>query len=65
LFTTKPGDLLAHHSLTIHRADKNNSDNRTRKALGFIYYAEKAKENNEAKLAYQQKLSEEIRNSVK
>lgn len=64
-FTTKLGDLLAHHSLTIHRADKNNSDTRTRKALGFIYYAEKAKENKEAKSAYQQKLSEEIRNSLK
>ncbi len=64
-FATKPGDLLAHHSLTIHRADKNNSDNRTRKALGFIFYSEKAKENKEAKAAYQQKLAEEMKNNIK
>ncbi|HVZ97136.1 MAG TPA: phytanoyl-CoA dioxygenase family protein [Chitinophagaceae bacterium] len=64
-FKTKPGDLLAHHSLTIHRADNNKSDARTRRALGFIYYAQKAKENREAKEKYQQKLAEEIRNQAK
>lgn len=62
-FKTKPGDLLAHHSLTIHRADNNKSESRTRKALGFIYYAQKAKENKQAKEQYQQKLAEEIRNA--
>ncbi len=61
-FNTKPGDLLVHHALTIHRADGNSSSNRTRKALGFIYYAEKAKEDTHTKEAYQQKLAEEIRN---
>lgn len=60
-FETKPGDLLAHHSLTIHRADNNKSLNRTRKALGFIYYAEKAKEDTLAKAEYQAKLVEEIK----
>lgn len=60
-FNTKPGDLLVHHALTIHRADGNSSLNRTRKALGFIYYAEKAKEDTITKQAYQQKLAEEIR----
>ncbi|MBX3253997.1 MAG: phytanoyl-CoA dioxygenase family protein [Chitinophagaceae bacterium] len=60
-FNTKPGDLLVHHALTIHRADGNSSLNRTRKALGFIYYAEKAKEDTLTKEAYQQKLAEEIR----
>jgi phytanoyl-CoA hydroxylase len=64
-FTSKPGDLLVHHSLTIHRADNNKSYNRTRKALGFIYYAEKAKEDTLAKAEYQAKLAEEIRNSIK
>ena len=59
-FVTKPGDLLVHHSLTIHRADNNQSENRTRKALGFIYYAEKAKEDTVAKAEYQAKLAEEI-----
>ena len=35
----QPGDLLAHHSLTIHRADGNRSTTRTRRALGFVYFA--------------------------
>lgn len=60
-FPTKPGDLLVHHSLTIHRADGNRSGDRSRKALGFIYYAGKAKEDVKAKTAYQEKLAEEVR----
>jgi phytanoyl-CoA hydroxylase len=31
------GDLLVHHSLTIHRANTNTSQS-SRKAIGFIYY---------------------------
>lgn len=57
-FPTKPGDLLIHHSLTIHRAGDNKSD-RSRKALGLIYFGESAKEDVEAKKAYQRKLQEE------
>jgi ectoine hydroxylase-related dioxygenase (phytanoyl-CoA dioxygenase family) len=34
----KPGDILIHHSPTIHSAGSNRSP-RTRKALGFIYYS--------------------------
>jgi ectoine hydroxylase-related dioxygenase (phytanoyl-CoA dioxygenase family) len=64
-FNTKPGDLLVHHALTVHRADNNKSNSRTRKALGFIYYAEKAKEDTVAKEAYQAKLAEEIKNNIK
>ncbi len=60
-FRTGPGDLLVHHALTIHRADGNNSAHRTRKALGFIYYAAAAKENVAEKKKYQDKLAEEIR----
>ncbi|MCA9426727.1 MAG: phytanoyl-CoA dioxygenase family protein [Candidatus Omnitrophica bacterium] len=41
------GDLLAHHSKTIHFADGNQSD-RPRKALGFIYFAESAQRDEEA-----------------
>ncbi len=58
-FPARPGDLLIHHALTIHRADGNKSDTRTRKALGLIYFGESAKEDMEAKKAYQQKLREE------
>lgn len=58
-FPAKPGDLLVHHSLTIHRAGGNTSDIRSRKALGLIYFGESAKEDVEAKIAYQKKLHEE------
>ena len=58
-FPARPGDLLIHHALTIHRADANQSETRSRKALGFIYFGESAKEDIEAKKAYQQRLKEE------
>ena len=58
-FPASPGDLLVHHSLTIHRAGGNTSDTRSRKALGLIYFGESAKEDLEAKAAYQKKLQEE------
>ena len=54
----KPGDLLIHHSMAIHRADANKSE-RSRKALGFIYFGESSREDKEAKKAYQKRLSEE------
>ena len=37
-----PGDLIVHHSLTYHRADRNLSDRR-RWAIGLTYYAASAK----------------------
>ncbi len=59
-FPAKPGDLLVHHSLTIHRAGGNASE-RSRKALGLIYFGESAKEDLGAKNAYMKKLQEERR----
>ena len=62
-FPAKAGDLLIHHAMTIHRADGNQSD-RSRRALGFIYFGASAKEDIEAKKAYQLRLSEErLRNA--
>ncbi|MEO5997700.1 MAG: phytanoyl-CoA dioxygenase family protein [Chitinophagaceae bacterium] len=55
----KPGDLLIHLALTIHRADGNTSNTRTRKAIGLIYYGESAQEDIEAKTAYQKILAAE------
>ena len=55
-----PGDLLAHHALTIHRAGSNQSATRSRRALGFIFYGESAKENAVAHASYQQKLTHEM-----
>ena len=56
----QPGDLLAHHALTIHRADANTSPTRTRRALGFIFYGESAREDLAAHKAYQVKLATEM-----
>ena len=56
----QPGDLLAHHALTIHRADVNASANRNRRALGFIFYGKCAEENVVAHKAYQQQLTREM-----
>lgn len=58
-FSSRPGDLFIHHSMTIHRADGNNSSVRGRKALGLIYFGESAEEDLDRKKLYQQKLGEE------
>ena len=55
----KPGDLLIHHAMTIHRADRNASVTRTRRALGFIYFSASAKEDTAAKEAYLKVLAAE------
>jgi phytanoyl-CoA hydroxylase len=51
----EPGDLLVHHSLTVHRADANPSP-RPRRALGLVYFAERARENAEKAELYRQQL---------
>lgn len=53
----KPGDLLVHHAMTIHRADANQSAHRPRRSLGFIYYDQRAKEDAVAHAEYQRRLS--------
>ena len=55
-----PGDLLAHHALTIHRADANLSRTRSRRALGFIFYGESSREDKVAHEVYQNKLADEM-----
>ena len=56
----RPGDLLVHHALTVHRADGNRSETRDRRALGFIYYAASAKEDVAAHEAYRRRLAAEL-----
>ena len=56
----KPGDLLAHHAMTVHRADANASLTRSRRALGFIFYGESAREDKVARQAYQKNLADEL-----
>jgi phytanoyl-CoA hydroxylase len=62
-FPANPGDLLVHHSLTIHRAGANTTANRTRKAMGLIYWGSSAKEDKEAKERYMQQLAKERENA--
>ncbi|MBV7338465.1 phytanoyl-CoA dioxygenase family protein [Chloroflexi bacterium TSY] len=64
-FPAQPGDLLVHNAMTIHRADGNLSSTRTRRALGFIYYSERAKVDEEAHAAYQKRLAEEMKEAGK
>ena len=59
-FPGSAGTFLMHHAKTIHRASANTSVSRTRKALGFIYYAKSAKLDRAAKEAYQSALNERL-----
>ncbi len=52
----KVGDVLVHHSMTIHRADQNNSATRSRSVLGLVYFGESAVEDIITKEAYQKTL---------
>ncbi len=54
-----PGDLLVHHSLTIHRAHANSSKVRQRRSLGMIYYSTRAKQDVVRLQAYQRKLHDD------
>ena len=56
----QPGDLLAHHALTIHRADANQSTTRSRRALGFIFYGKSAREDAGVHDIYQKQLAREM-----
>tara|TARA_Y100000588_G_scaffold385003_1_gene477435 strand:- start:1094 stop:1834 length:741 start_codon:yes stop_codon:yes gene_type:complete len=58
--TAQPGDLLVHHAMTIHRADANQSTTRQRRALGFTYFGESAREDTAAQAAYQDRLKREM-----
>jgi len=54
-----PGDLLVHHSLTIHRANANMSD-RTRQSVGFIFYRSDVQEDKAAHDDYKQQLMQNL-----
>lgn len=62
--TAKPGDLLAHHSLTVHRADANRSD-RPRRALGQVFFSASAKSDPKKIEQYMEKLHKEWREQGK
>lgn len=58
--TAEPGDLLVHHAMTVHRANGNTSRTRTRRALGLVYYSERAREDSERHAEYQKQLKEDM-----
>lgn len=53
------GDLIVHDALTVHRTDPNHSD-RSRRALGFVYYSCRAQVDEAARDRYQQTLEREL-----
>jgi len=61
----RAGDLLVHDAKTVHWADGNTSENRTRKAMGLIYFSDRAREDKEAQAAYQKKLTEDLEKAGK
>ena len=63
--SAKPGDLLVHHAMTVHRAEANTSKMRSRRALGFIFYGKSAVEDVEANREYKQKLESELASTGK
>ena len=56
------GDLLVHHSKTIHFADANTSD-RPRRALGMVYFANSSERDEAAWEHYQNSLTRQRENS--
>ncbi len=64
-FPGPAGSFLMHHARTIHWAGPNRSKTRSRRAIGFIYYAKRAREDIAAKEAYQRSLDERLRTQAK
>jgi len=59
-----PGDMLVHHSLTIHHANNNESDH-DRKSVGFIFYRADVEIDEEAHAAYQEQLHQSLKEQGK
>ena len=55
-----PGDLLVHDSMTVHRADGNKSANRTRRAIGLVFFSDRARIDESALENYRIKLKREM-----
>ncbi|MEP1208126.1 MAG: phytanoyl-CoA dioxygenase family protein [Rhizobiaceae bacterium] len=64
-FPGQAGTFLMHHAKTIHWAGANRSQSRSRRALGFIYYAKRAKLDKAKRDAYQRSLDEQLAKSAK
>lgn len=51
-----PGDLIAHHGETIHRADANRSKDRQRRAFAMVFRGVSCQRDNDAYARYEQAL---------
>jgi len=61
--TAVPGDLLVHHSLTIHRCDENRSEKK-RRALGLLYYSARSVEDTARVREYSRNLDAELAHRI-
>jgi phytanoyl-CoA hydroxylase len=64
-FPGQAGTFLMHHAKTIHWAGANRSATRSRRALGFIYYAKSAKLDIAKREAYQRTLDVQLKQNNK
>lgn len=64
-FPCEAGHLIVHHALTIHWAERNQTADRTREAMGWIYYGRSAKEDTAAHAAYAEQLRQELADTGK
>ena len=64
-FPGRAGTFLMHDAKTIHWAGANTSRTRSRRAIGFIYYAKSARIDAAAKEAYQERLDAQLRAAEK
>lgn len=55
----KPGDLVAHHGMTIHRADANISSTRQRRSFAMVYQGVSCQKDEEAREKYLAAASEQ------
>lgn len=56
-----PGDVVAHHGETIHRADANRSATRHRRAFAMVYFGHSARRDEQAFARYQAALQTQHR----
>lgn len=61
----EPGDMIVHDGLTIHRAGANRSADKYRRALGLVYFSERAAVDHAAANAYQAQLKAELSSAGK
>ena len=59
LICLQPGDLVAHHGETIHRADANRSGNRQRRAFALVFRGASCRVDSESQKQYQASVQEQ------